>query len=172
MTTCRKIVNWRTYLRFPPEAEAALTPAARDLILRLLCDVEERLGSAGGAAEVRAHPFFAGVAWGALYQGRPPYRPVVEHELDTQVGWVGWEGEGVGVLGVRGKGGRDGGCDAAQPLQRHHAARIPLTLDRGGAAACCCCCPPRSLLVHHIGCRISSSMRMRRRRRRAPAASC
>ena len=45
MTTCRKIVNWRTYLRFPPEAEAALTPAARDFIARLLSDVEERLGS-------------------------------------------------------------------------------------------------------------------------------
>lgn len=44
MTTCRKIVNWRTYLRFPPEAEAALSPAARDFISRLLCDVEDRLG--------------------------------------------------------------------------------------------------------------------------------
>ncbi len=96
MTTCRKIVNWRTYLRFPPEvrggpccavwglavqhtthpvlqhavggrfqsaarqitllsgllaclqAEAALTPAARDFISRLLCDVEERLGRQEG----------------------------------------------------------------------------------------------------------------------------
>ena len=86
MTTCRKIVNWRTYLRFPPEAEAALTPAARDFIARLLSDVEERLGSHGGAAEIRAHPFFAGLDWGRLYDVRPPYRPAVEHELDTQVG--------------------------------------------------------------------------------------
>ncbi|EFN54238.1 hypothetical protein CHLNCDRAFT_135759 [Chlorella variabilis] len=84
MTTCRKIVNWRTYLRFPPEAEAALTPAARDLISRLLCDVEERLGSHGGAAEIRAHPFFAGIDWQRLYEVKPPYRPAVEHELDTQ----------------------------------------------------------------------------------------
>ena len=86
LTTCRKIVNWRTYLRFPPEAEAALTPAARDFIARLLSDVEERLGSHGGAAEIRAHPFFAGLDWGRLYDVRPPYRPAVEHELDTQVG--------------------------------------------------------------------------------------
>ena len=86
MTTCRKIVNWRTYLRFPPEAEAALTPAARDFISRLLCDVEERLGSHGGASELRGHPFFAGVDWRGLYAARPPYRPAVEHELDTQVG--------------------------------------------------------------------------------------
>ncbi|KAI3435734.1 hypothetical protein D9Q98_001792 [Chlorella vulgaris] len=84
MTTCRKIVNWRAYLRFPPEAEAALTPAARDFISRLLCDVEERLGSHGGAAEIRAHPFFAGVDWQRVYDARPPYRPAVEHELDTQ----------------------------------------------------------------------------------------
>lgn len=99
MTTCRKIVNWRTYLRFPPEAEAALTPAARDFISRLLCDVEERLGSHGGASELRAHPFFAGMDWRSLYEQRPPYRPAVEHELDTQVSawWGGWlwkEGRG------------------------------------------------------------------------------
>ena len=125
MTTCRKIVNWRTTLRFPPEARspnapaclqavrplalgacsatawermrAALHPAvpcraayggwgcpgqapschtgrsggparlpngsmvaqvqlphsARSLIERLLCSVEDRLGSHGGAAEVK-----------------------------------------------------------------------------------------------------------------------
>jgi serine/threonine protein kinase len=88
MTTCRKIVNWRTYLRFPPEAEAALSPAARDFIARLLYDVEERLGSHGGAVEIKAHPFFAGVDWQRLYDARPPYRPALEHELDTQVG--GW----------------------------------------------------------------------------------
>lgn len=86
MTTCRKIVNWRTYLRFPPEAEAALTPAARDFIARLLSDVEERLGSHGGASEIRAHPFFAGVDWQRMYDAKPPYRPALEHELDTQVG--------------------------------------------------------------------------------------
>ena len=52
MATCRKIVNWGTYLKFPPEAEAALSPAARGLISSLLCDVGDRLGS-HGAAEVK-----------------------------------------------------------------------------------------------------------------------
>ena len=51
----RKIVNWRTYLRFPPEAEAGLSPAARDLILRLLCDVDDRLGT-HGAQEIKVGP--------------------------------------------------------------------------------------------------------------------
>lgn len=96
MTTCRKIVNWRTYLRFPPEAEAALSPAARDFISRLLCDVEDRLGSHGGAAQLRAHPFFAGVDWQHLYEQRPPYRPLVEHELDTQ-NFEQYEDEGAGL---------------------------------------------------------------------------
>ena len=39
-------MNWRTYLKFPDEAK--LTPEAKDLICRLLCDVEHRLGSRGG----------------------------------------------------------------------------------------------------------------------------
>ncbi|CAI7829280.1 unnamed protein product, partial [Closterium sp. NIES-54] len=43
MTTCRKIVNWRTHLKFPEEA--VLTWEARDLISRLLCDVDHRLGT-------------------------------------------------------------------------------------------------------------------------------
>jgi hypothetical protein len=51
MQTCRKIVNWRQYLRFPEEV--AVPPMARDLIIRLLCDVEQRLGSHGGAAELK-----------------------------------------------------------------------------------------------------------------------
>ncbi|KAK9825923.1 hypothetical protein WJX81_007164 [Elliptochloris bilobata] len=82
MTTCRKIVNWRSCLRFPPEVR--LPPAARDLIERLLCDVDDRLGTAGGAAEIKAHPFFTGVAWDRLPHQRPPYVPRVEHALDTQ----------------------------------------------------------------------------------------
>jgi len=38
-----QIVNWRTHLKFPEEAN--LSREARDLICRLLCDVEHRLGT-------------------------------------------------------------------------------------------------------------------------------
>lgn len=51
MMTCRKIVNWRSCLKFPEDAR--LPPAALDLMRRLLCDVEERLGSHGGAQEIK-----------------------------------------------------------------------------------------------------------------------
>ena len=83
MTTCRKIVNWRTYLRFPQEAEASLSPAARDFIVRLLCDVDDRLGTRG-IHEIKAHPFFAGIKWNELYAMNAPYKPQLQHELDTQ----------------------------------------------------------------------------------------
>lgn len=33
---------------------------------------------------VQAHPFFRGVDWERLYSQRPPYTPVVTHELDTR----------------------------------------------------------------------------------------
>ena len=83
MTTCRKIVNWRAYLKFTPEAEATLSPAAKDFIKRLLCDVEHRLGTRG-IDEIKTHPFFRGINWNTLYQSTAPYRPALEHELDTQ----------------------------------------------------------------------------------------
>jgi len=82
MQTCRKIVNWRLYLKFPPEAQ--LSPAARDLIQSLLCDVDDRLGTQGGVEEIKSHPFFQGINWATLYDYDAPYQPVVEHELDTQ----------------------------------------------------------------------------------------
>lgn len=75
MQTCRKIVNWRQYLRFP--AEVAVPPLAKDLICRLLCDVEHRLGT-NGAAEIKV----MGLHWRVFSRkivnytaGRRPHPP-------------------------------------------------------------------------------------------------
>lgn len=38
-------MHWKRQLKFP--AEARLSPEAKDLIRRLLCDVEHRLGTLG-----------------------------------------------------------------------------------------------------------------------------
>ncbi|KAL0718901.1 hypothetical protein Bca4012_068224 [Brassica carinata] len=81
MTTCRKIVNWRNYLKFPEEVR--LSPEAKDLICRLLCNVERRLGTKG-AYEIKDHPWFVGVEWGKLYQMKAAFIPQVNDELDTQ----------------------------------------------------------------------------------------
>ncbi|XP_047332496.1 serine/threonine-protein kinase tricornered-like [Impatiens glandulifera] len=50
MATCRKIINWKTHLKFPEEAE--LSPEAKDLVSKLLCNVDKRLG-ANGANEIK-----------------------------------------------------------------------------------------------------------------------
>ncbi|KAK2453905.1 serine/threonine-protein kinase tricornered [Trifolium repens] len=81
MATCRKIVNWRTTLKFPEEAK--LSPEAKDLICRLLCNVEQRLGTKG-ADEIKAHAWFEGTEWDKLYQMKAAFMPEVNDELDTQ----------------------------------------------------------------------------------------
>ncbi|KAK1307731.1 Serine/threonine-protein kinase AtPK1/AtPK6 [Acorus calamus] len=81
MSTCRKIVNWRTHLKFPEEAK--LSAEAKDLISKLLCNVEQRLGT-GGADEIKAHPWFEGVQWDRVYQMEAAFIPEVNDELDTQ----------------------------------------------------------------------------------------
>ncbi|KAK6161289.1 hypothetical protein DH2020_004670 [Rehmannia glutinosa] len=81
MSTCRKIVNWRTHLKFPEEAK--ISPEAKDLICKLLCNVERRLGTRG-ADEIKAHPWFKGIEWDRLYQMKAAFIPEVNDELDTQ----------------------------------------------------------------------------------------
>lgn len=81
MSTCRKIVNWRHHLKFPEEAR--LSRDAKDLICKLLCSVDQRLGTKG-ADEIKAHPWFKGTAWDKLYQMEAAFIPEVNDELDTQ----------------------------------------------------------------------------------------
>ncbi|GAB4853765.1 hypothetical protein Ancab_017958 [Ancistrocladus abbreviatus] len=49
----------------------------------LLCDVDHRLG-AREAQEIKAHPWFKGVAWEKLYEMEAAFKPDVIGELDTQ----------------------------------------------------------------------------------------
>lgn len=50
-----QIVNWRTHLKFPEEAKLSLE--AKDLMSKLLCNVDQRLGTRG-AHEIKVHiPF-------------------------------------------------------------------------------------------------------------------
>ncbi|CAO2818773.1 unnamed protein product [Amaranthus hypochondriacus] len=81
MTTCRKIVNWKTHLKFPEEAR--ISPEAKDLISKLLCNVNQRLGL-NGADELKVHPWFNGIDWERIYQMEAAFIPEVNDELDTQ----------------------------------------------------------------------------------------
>lgn len=93
--TVRRAVAWRAWLRLPGEGEEErggggegskrLDPDAADLVRRLLCDADDRIGSRGGAAEVKSHPFFKGkIDWRRLPRSRAPHVPVLLHEADTQ----------------------------------------------------------------------------------------
>ncbi|XP_010263542.1 PREDICTED: serine/threonine-protein kinase tricorner-like isoform X2 [Nelumbo nucifera] len=79
--TCRKIINWKTCLKFPEEPK--ISDEAKDLICHLLCDVETRLGTRG-VEEIKAHPWFKGIQWDMLYEMEAAYKPTVNGELDTQ----------------------------------------------------------------------------------------
>ncbi|KAJ4774277.1 Serine/threonine-protein kinase CBK1 [Rhynchospora pubera] len=81
MNTCRKIVNWRTHLKFPEEAKLSLE--AKDLMSRFLCSVDQRIGTRG-ADEIKAHPWFRGIDWDRLYEIKAAYVPQVNDDLDTQ----------------------------------------------------------------------------------------
>lgn len=48
----KQIVNWKSHLKFPEEAR--LSPEAKDLISKLLCNVSRRIGSKSkGADEIK-----------------------------------------------------------------------------------------------------------------------
>ncbi|KAI4316700.1 hypothetical protein L6164_024655 [Bauhinia variegata] len=79
--TCRKIINWKTCLKFPEEPKISVE--AKDLICRFLCDVETRLGTRG-VEEIKAHPWFRGIQWDMLYEMEAAYKPTVTGDLDTQ----------------------------------------------------------------------------------------
>ena len=81
--TQMKIINWPHHLHIPPQARSRMTPQACDLILRLVCDPERRLGI-NGADEIKRHPFFQLIDWEVgIRNYEPPYIPKITHDLDT-----------------------------------------------------------------------------------------
>ena len=58
-------------MNIPPEAN--LSPAATDILKRLMCDADHRLGSNGGVDEIKAHPFFEGIDWKNLRNAKAPF---------------------------------------------------------------------------------------------------
>lgn len=68
-------------MKFPQEMK--LSREAKDLMCRLLCDVDRRLGTRG-IDEIKNHPWFRGMTWDKLYYMDAAYKPEVNGELDTQ----------------------------------------------------------------------------------------
>ncbi|XP_054553228.1 myotonin-protein kinase isoform X2 [Talpa occidentalis] len=79
--TYGKIVHYKEHLSLPL-ADAGVPEEARDLIQRLLCPPETRLGRQG-ADDFRKHPFFFGLDWDSLRDSVPPFAPDFEGATDT-----------------------------------------------------------------------------------------
>lgn len=75
---CHKILSWKKYFTIPREAK--LSPAATDLIRRLICEPNLRLSS---GQEIKAHPFFNGIDWESLRFSQAPFVPSLNSEIDT-----------------------------------------------------------------------------------------
>ncbi|GJZ62884.1 serine/threonine-protein kinase tricorner-like protein isoform X1 [Tanacetum coccineum] len=76
------IVNWKIHIKVFLN-EARLLLKAKDLISKLLCNVNQRLGSKG-ADEIKAHSWFRGIDWDKFYQMEAAFLSEVNDELDTQ----------------------------------------------------------------------------------------
>jgi len=79
--TCQKIMHWKKTFSIPPEAK--LSPASIDILKRLICDSDTRLGK-NGAEEIKAHPFFEGMDWEGLRARTAPYIPTVTSEISNE----------------------------------------------------------------------------------------
>ena len=73
--TCQKILNWKKTFKVPRDAN--LSKEATDLIYKLVCDKDERLGT-NGATEIKQHPFFKGVDWNNIRNTKAPWIPELQ----------------------------------------------------------------------------------------------
>jgi serine/threonine kinase 38 len=78
MSTCRKIVNWKKTLVFPPEAN--LSEAAKDLVFKLCCSAKNRINFEG----IQSHRFFKGLDWDNIRNTQAAIVPELSSDIDTR----------------------------------------------------------------------------------------
>ncbi len=75
------ISTWKEVLQFPDLAsigEDEISPPALDLMKRLICDPEVRLGKTG-AEDIKSHAFFDNFDWRHIRSLTPPFVPKVRN---------------------------------------------------------------------------------------------
>jgi len=71
-------------IQFPQHRRGNISKECKDLLKMLLNrDPKKRLGSSGGAEDIKDHPFFKGVKWQLIRNQTPPIIPQLKHPLDT-----------------------------------------------------------------------------------------
>ncbi|KAG8687813.1 hypothetical protein FRC09_013267 [Ceratobasidium sp. 395] len=90
--TRQKILNWRTSLRFPPRPRVSREGV--DLIERLLCEPEDRIGAQGtlppgmnrrsGFFGGTAHPWFKSIDFARIHEQEAPFKPELRRPDDTK----------------------------------------------------------------------------------------
>ncbi|XP_054256943.1 serine/threonine-protein kinase MRCK alpha-like isoform X2 [Macrosteles quadrilineatus] len=80
--TYGKIMNHKNCFDFPSELGYEVTEEAKDLMKRLICTAELRLGQKG-VDDFKNHPWFAGLDWVTLRDSVAPYIPEVSSPTDT-----------------------------------------------------------------------------------------